>query len=175
VCVPGETPAAARTVGAPARTLTAPGFEPGIAPCGVDLAGGFATRGPGPTDAVVLVVATVTDDGGVVVPAGDCVLAPAVQVLATQTGALAFTGAFAVVPFAPVEPWFELWPVQVLATQTGAFAFTGAFADVWLVVDPPELWFEPWPLQVLAMQTGAFAFAGAFAELPPLVVDPPEL
>ena len=115
-------------------------------PCRVALAGGFATSGPRPA-VVLVVVVTVTVEvgvepsvGSVPVPPGDCVLEPAAQVLATQTGALPFTGAFADVLLAPVEPWFELWPVQVLATQTGAFAFAGAFADVPpLVVDPPEL------------------------------------
>jgi hypothetical protein len=38
----------------------------------------------------------------VVLP-GDCAVDPALHVLATQTGALAFTGAFADVLFAPLE------------------------------------------------------------------------
>jgi hypothetical protein len=146
---------------------------------GAALAGGFATSGAPAVDVVVTVTGAVGDPPpvwgrvpNVVVPPGDCVVDPPLQVLATQTGAFAFIGALAEVLFDPVEAWFELWPVQVLATQTGAFAFMGALAEV--LFDPVEPWFELWPVQVLATQTGAFPFAGALADVPPFVVDPPE-
>jgi hypothetical protein len=78
---------------------------------GVAFAGGFATCGVFAADVVVTPTGAVGDVPriGVSVPKvvvvpGDCVVDPSVQVLATQTGAFAFTGALAEVPFDPVEP-----------------------------------------------------------------------
>ena len=78
-------------------------------------------------------------------PPDVCEPLPPLQVLATQTGALPFTGAFAdadglteleplpvladVVPPAPTEPWEPLPPLQVLATQTGALALAGVLEE----------------------------------------------
>jgi hypothetical protein len=93
-------------------------FGPGI----VGVAGGAAVIVSGTTGEPGLLVGA-----GVVLPEGvDSATFPP-HVLATQTGAFAFTGTFAVL-LAPVGDCVAFPPVQLLATHTGAFPFTGALA-----------------------------------------------
>src|SRR5215212_733059 len=92
-------------------------------------------------------------------PFEPCEAFPPLQVLATQTGALAFTGAFAdsagsteaaptwAVPTDWSAPWSPVPPVPAELALDDPLADSEAFP----------------PLQSLATQTGALALTGAFA------------
>jgi hypothetical protein len=88
-----------------------------------------------------------------------CVEAPPLQLLATHTGTLPFTGASR--DAAGLTPTAPIWPVTI---ESATFCGPPPPLVLVLLFGPVELCVESPPLQLLAMHTGALAFTGALSE-----------